>query len=278
MGFAVVEGPDWVFTAANDRYLEMVSRIAIVGQKWADVFPELVGTTTHEVVRSVYKGQTVQVSEHLVPLIRNGQHTNSFFSFTLTPLRGADGAVNGFVTIAIEETELVQKRVEVGMLGTKLRESELRYRELLESTKSAPVVQRSSASSPGAIKGELTGITILVVDDESDSLELLRGVLEARGATVETAGSAKDALQRFQAKIPSIVVSDVGMPEEDGLWLIAKVRALSALEGGRTPAIAVTGFVSSDEQDRCMRAGFNHHLGKPFEAHELVRVIRALAR
>jgi len=131
VGFAVVEGPTMVFTSANARYLEMISRTDIVGKRWVDVFPELVGTSTHDAVRAVYEGMNIEVREHSVLILRDGVLRESFYSFTLEATRNDDHGVTGFVVIAVEVTELVVRRREAEALNAKLRESEARYRMLL---------------------------------------------------------------------------------------------------------------------------------------------------
>lgn len=133
VGFAVVEGPDMVFTAANARYLEMVSRNDIVGRAWVDVFPELVDTPTHAALKSAYEGKRVDVREFAVPLVRNGKLSECFYSFTLDPTRTPAGTINGFVVIAVEVTELVARRREAEVLAANLRRSQERYQALFSA-------------------------------------------------------------------------------------------------------------------------------------------------
>ncbi|MBC8071674.1 MAG: response regulator [Deltaproteobacteria bacterium] len=134
IGFAVIEGPAMIFTVANARYREMVARADIVGRGWVDVFPELVGTPTHDAVRSAYAGQRVEVAEFAVPLMRDGQLREGFYSFSLDPTRSSeDGEVDGLVVLAVDVTELVARRKEAELLAARLRDSEARYRALFDA-------------------------------------------------------------------------------------------------------------------------------------------------
>ena len=119
---------------------------------------------------------------------------------------------------------------------------------------------------------EIAGLRVLVVDDEPDTLELLSAILERCGAHVETAGSAADAMLALQRAHPDIVVSDIGMPDEDGYSLIRRIRELpDAL--GRTPAIALTAFARSEDRTRALLAGFKAHVPKPIDPRELLAVV-----
>ncbi|MGH9901582.1 MAG: ATP-binding response regulator [Pyrinomonadaceae bacterium] len=123
----------------------------------------------------------------------------------------------------------------------------------------------------------LEGLRVLVVDDEADTRELLRAVLESCGSEVTTAASAAAALEALERERPDVLVSDLGMPEEDGYSLIAKVRALPAGRGGQTPAAALTAYTRAEDRMRVLRAGFQIHLPKPVEPAELVTVVANLA-
>jgi CheY-like chemotaxis protein len=119
----------------------------------------------------------------------------------------------------------------------------------------------------------LTGMKILVVDDEQDSRDFLRTAVERYGSSVETATSVGEALKVIELERPDFLVSDIGMPGEDGHSLIRRVRALPAEKGGQTPAIALTAYARSEDQLRAVQAGFQMHLSKPVEPEELVSAI-----
>jgi len=118
---------------------------------------------------------------------------------------------------------------------------------------------------------ELSGTRVLVVDDQEDTRELVGSLLSAFGASVSTACSGNEAFRVFEREHPDVVVSDVQMPDGDGLELIKRIRSLHPDAGALTPAIAVTGAARSDE---CMDAGFHFHFMKPLSARTLVHAIR----
>ena len=123
----------------------------------------------------------------------------------------------------------------------------------------------------------LDGLRVMVIDDDADGAELLRRLLQSRGAGVTVAGSAESALRAIEAAPPDIVISDIGMPDMDGYELIRELRRLPAAQGGRIPAIALTAFARSGDRTRALLAGFQLHLAKPIEAPELLAAIASLA-
>jgi CheY-like chemotaxis protein len=124
----------------------------------------------------------------------------------------------------------------------------------------------------------LDGLKVLVVDDEADARELLRVGLGQCGAEVTAAGSAQEALAAFAAMRPEILISDIGMPDEDGYTLIRKIRALPAEAGGRIPAIALTAYARAEDRLQTLRAGYQMHVVKPVEITELVAVVASLVQ
>jgi CheY-like chemotaxis protein len=120
-------------------------------------------------------------------------------------------------------------------------------------------------------------VHVLVVDDEPDARELVAEMLtSASGVRVSTAGSAAEALDLVTRELPDIVVSDIGMPVEDGYALIRNLRALPAERGGRTPAVALTAYTRVEDRTRALVAGFNMHVPKPVEPAELLAVLVSL--
>lgn len=124
----------------------------------------------------------------------------------------------------------------------------------------------------------LSGLQILVVDDEVDAREMLSVLLEQCGASVTTVASASEAFEMLQRLKPDILVSDIGMPDEDGYTLITRIRDLSAEKGGQTPAIALTAYARTEDRIRALAAGFQTHMAKPVEPAELIAVIQSLTR
>ncbi|MBA3632030.1 MAG: CHASE3 domain-containing protein [Acidobacteria bacterium] len=122
----------------------------------------------------------------------------------------------------------------------------------------------------------LDGLLILVVDDEEDTRQLLVQSLAFHGATVISANSAKEALSEIEEKNPDVLVSDIGMPDEDGYSLIRKVRALPDKQQRNIPAIALTAFTRAQDRMRALASGFQNHVSKPVEPDELATVIASL--
>jgi CheY-like chemotaxis protein len=127
-------------------------------------------------------------------------------------------------------------------------------------------------------RARLDGLKVLVVDDEVDTLELLRMMLESWGAEVATASSVHEALLLLQRVQPDILISDIGMPEEDGYALIRNLRALPVEKGGKIPAVGLTAYASTEDRARVLAAGFQKHLAKPVEPADLVEAIANLAK
>jgi signal transduction histidine kinase len=122
----------------------------------------------------------------------------------------------------------------------------------------------------------LTGLSILVVDDEDDTLELVRVILQSSGAQVKTATSAAEALTLLREFQPDILVSDISMPEMDGYQLIQRIRQLPPQQGGNIPAIALTAHAGEANQQQASQAGFQGHLAKPLDPEALVNEIKNL--
>jgi PAS domain S-box-containing protein len=124
----------------------------------------------------------------------------------------------------------------------------------------------------------LVGVRVLVVDDTADTRDIVSRVLGDSGAEVVAVASARDALETMQQFRPDVILSDLGMPVDDGYDLIAAVRALPAAEGGRTPAIALTAYAHSEDRVKALAAGFQMHLPKPVDPVELALVVSSVAK
>jgi PAS domain S-box-containing protein len=124
----------------------------------------------------------------------------------------------------------------------------------------------------------LRGLRILVVDDEDDARGLVATILEDCGCCVSTACSAQQALERLAEEVPDVLLSDIGMPDEDGCDLIRKVRAMPRERGGDIPAAALTAYARPEDRRRMLNAGYSIHLAKPVEPAELVAVVATLSR
>ncbi|MDP9035848.1 MAG: response regulator [Myxococcota bacterium] len=141
---------------------------------------------------------------------------------------------------------------------------------------------RSSADDSAPVTMELPiarldRFRILVVDDDEDSRSLVREVLASNGATIELARSAEDALQKVKIFKPHVLVTDIGMPKQDGYALLRNVRALPSELGGTIPAIALTAYARDEDKERAALAGFEMHISKPVDPSQLVALVAELA-
>lgn len=128
-----------------------------------------------------------------------------------------------------------------------------------------------------ALPHVLAGLRILVVDDDSDILELFATALIACGGQVSTADNASDALALAMRLRPHVIVSDIAMVGEDGYWLIRRLRQLPAAMGPTVPVIAATAYGREHSRARVLAAGFTDHLQKPVDPEALCRLVGKLA-
>ncbi|WP_017715652.1 PAS domain-containing protein [Kamptonema formosum] len=124
----------------------------------------------------------------------------------------------------------------------------------------------------------LSGLRIVVVDDEAEICDLFAAILEQHGAEVRAVLSAADALSAIKKVKPDLLIADIAMPGEDGYTLLRKLRALESERGGFVPAIALTAYASKEDGKRALATGFQLHLPKPAEPDELVAAVASLAK
>lgn len=124
---------------------------------------------------------------------------------------------------------------------------------------------------------EVAGLKILVIDDDPDTCDMLRVVLEQCGGIVETANSAGSGFDAFRTWQPAIVISDIGMPEIDGYEFIRRIREYERPLGQKIPAIALTAFARIEDRVRSLAAGYQMHVAKPIEPGELLTIVASLA-
>jgi CheY-like chemotaxis protein len=138
---------------------------------------------------------------------------------------------------------------------------------------------RSEAAAPAAAQDhaecDLSGLQVLVVDDEDDARDLIKRILTGCNAEVLTAATASEALALLQHRRPDLLVSDLGMPEMDGYGLLERIRAMGPAQGGDLPAIALTAFARAEDRQRVLSSGFLAHIAKPVEPAELVAKVAA---
>lgn len=144
--------------------------------------------------------------------------------------------------------------------------------KVVEAPRPAP---RMATPSPSP--ASLRGLRIVVVDDDPDTLDLVRQLLEDAGAAVRAVGSAAEALEALRRAPPDALLSDIGMPGEDGYELIRKVRALPPEEGGQVPAAALTAFAHFEHRQQALSSGYQLYLAKPIDPAELTAAVARLA-
>ena len=139
------------------------------------------------------------------------------------------------------------------------------------------VNSKADQSSPSPEQNlDLTGIRVLIIDDDPDSRELVSMVIAQAGAEAITVASAAEFLTVLESFQPDVVVSDIGMPEVDGYTLLRQVRSLSPEQGGQVPAIALTAYAGEIDRQQAIAAGFQKHIVKPIEPDKLVVAIITL--
>ena len=123
----------------------------------------------------------------------------------------------------------------------------------------------------------LTGVRVLVIDDNQAACESLQAVLESDGATVSTSNSGAAALDFLDRELPDVILVDIGMPVLNGFELVELLRSRPAERGSTVPVAALTGYVSAEDRERALRVGFQAYLVKPVEPLELLKTVKALA-
>jgi hypothetical protein len=139
-----------------------------------------------------------------------------------------------------------------------------------------PALIQSGEQELGDV-AELHGLRVLVVDDEADARQIISTMIARTGAEVKTCESAREALQTLEEWRPDVLMSDIGMPGEDGYSLINKVRSLPSERGGQTPAAAFTAYAREEDRNRALAAGYQMHVAKPVSSSQLAAMIAHLA-
>jgi PAS domain S-box-containing protein len=134
--------------------------------------------------------------------------------------------------------------------------------------------EQLDAYAPAA---KLSGVHVLVVDDEPDARTLIERLLEDCEATVTTAGSASEAFEQVARRAPDLLLSDIGMPTEDGYSLMRRIRSLSG-DASRIPAIALTAYARAEDRAKALQAGYQMHLSKPVEPVKLIEMVASLVK
>jgi CheY-like chemotaxis protein len=135
---------------------------------------------------------------------------------------------------------------------------------------------RTALEAQNSLVPRIAGARVLVVEDEPDAREFLAELLATRGAHVDVVGSVAEAYEKLNCVLPDVIVSDIGMPDVDGYEFARGLRSLPQERGGRTPLVALTAYTSPQDRRRAFDAGYDHHLPKPVDTDELVRVLERL--
>jgi CheY-like chemotaxis protein len=141
----------------------------------------------------------------------------------------------------------------------------------------AEAAEREGNGIPSDFASVLDGLRILFVDDEVDSRDLVTAIVTKCGGEVACCESAEEALKQFRIWKPDILVSDIGMPGQDGYSLIKKLRKLKLKLARQVPAIALTAYATDEDRARSYAAGFQTHVSKPIEPQALIKIIAGAA-
>ncbi|HEU4510953.1 MAG TPA: CHASE domain-containing protein [Pyrinomonadaceae bacterium] len=137
---------------------------------------------------------------------------------------------------------------------------------------------REASNYKAARPQSLSGLNVLLVDDDSDTLKLMETALTRREANVVAVSSANEAIRAITRKRPDVLVSDIAMPDEDGYGLIEKIRSLERGGPDSIPAVAITAYAKEEDRQRALSSGFQIYLAKPVELTELISVVARAAR
>jgi signal transduction histidine kinase/ActR/RegA family two-component response regulator len=138
------------------------------------------------------------------------------------------------------------------------------------------IARATTTTTEAARRLRLDGVRVLLVEDDAEGREVLTVLLQVEGAKVASAGSVREALDVLDGMSPDVIVSDIGMPDEDGYVLIRRVRARALQRGGAIPVIALTGYVNPEDRARLLAVGFQAHLRKPVDVDEVVAAITSV--
>lgn len=139
-------------------------------------------------------------------------------------------------------------------------------------------ITRGQADAHVAGPLDIRGLRVLVVDDDDDTRDLLDTILTNAGASVVCANSVSQAFELLVSARPQVIISDIDMPEENGYSFLGNLRSVLDEDGGKTPAIALTGHTRPEDRARALASGFNLHMAKPATRDALLRAVNALAQ
>jgi len=147
---------------------------------------------------------------------------------------------------------------------------------LIQENRETRPTPTEKLSGDAANSSPLAGLKVLIVDDETDTRNFLGFLFEEYGAISSTSASVETALAVIEQLKPDILISDIGMAEQDGYSLIRKLRSLPPEQGGKIPAIALTAYSREEDRQQIIEAGFQHHLSKPIDPNKLISVVASI--
>ncbi len=273
----VLEGPDVLVSGDPDRLQQVIWNLLSNAVKYTS------------------RGGKVQVS-----LLRVNSHvevivsdtgigiSGGFLPHVFERFRQADGGVarerGGLglgLSIAKDLVELHGGTIEAASAGENLGSTfrvKLPVIVVRAEANEGRVHPQGATGAPRMIIPDLHGLKVLVVDDEEDARRLVREVLEVAGASVDTAGSASEAIEWLTRTEIDVLVADIGMPQTDGLELIRRIRQHPDATIRQIAAAALTAYARSEDRTLALQSGFQLHLAKPIEPAELMAAVAALAR
>jgi signal transduction histidine kinase len=276
--------------AAEAKDIGIVSALEPGGVVFADPtrLQQIVWNLMSNAVKFTGKGGTVEVTVRRVAgeveliVADNGQGiTPEFLPHVFERFRQEDGSIarqhGGLglgLAIARQLVDLHGGCIEARSAGAGLGAT---FIVKLPATDAAALVRSPDEPLANVTPPELAGLHIAIVEDEPDARELVRSVLEERGAKTAVFGAALEALEACTVAPPDVIVSDIGLPGVDGYEFIRRLRTFEAPRGRKTPAAALTAFARAEDRRRALLAGFQAHVSKPIDPLELVVVIAALA-
>lgn len=286
--FAIKSATETVQMAAEAKSIQIQTSLKPdVGQVWGDPnrLQQIIWNLMANAVKFTSKGGRIEIkleaieSQAQIQIIDTGKGINpDFLPHVFDYFRQADssttrifGGLGLGLAIVRHLVELHGGTVNAVSLGEG-QGATFTVRLPLMSVQS----EKCQRDSPSDNAPALHGVRILIVDDDSDSRDFLTFALEQYGAFTIAVKSAPEALEALEQFKPDVLLSDIGMPIEDGYSLIRQVRSLQPEQGARIPAIALTAYVNEADQQQAIAAGFQHHISKPADPEMLVRTISTL--
>ncbi len=232
-------------------------------------------------VRVMLRGANVEVE-----INDSGEGIESeFLPYIFERFRQADssytrkfGGLGLGLAIVRHLVEIHGGRVNVRSSGTNLGASFSVTLPVLENHESATPENSSKTVELVTMDALPAGVRILLVEDNTDSREMLKVLFEQFNVEINTVSSVAEAMSAINQKTPDVLISDIGMPGEDGYELIRRVRQLPPEKGGRMPAIALTGYASQQDRELALNAGYQEHFSKPIDVDGLIHLVGKLLK